>query len=355
MRIGIHPDRIGEESYSEKWTHFLKESGIEVVTLDLLRQDALSQAADCDGVMWRWAHNPQDKQSAKVILYTIEHYLDIPVYPNNYSSWHYDEKISQHYFFQAQKIPTPDTHVFWKEIDALDFIDDIDYPIILKLSGGAGSANVVKIRTKEEAKKFVSELFNTGVFPYTFNEFKNGVNFLSPHWIKEIASRVVNSLNYVIFSKIPPLDKDWWKPDFGYAYFQEFLPDNPFDTRVTIIGDSAFAFRRFNRPNDFRASGSGLIDYDPSAIDLRCVESAFKISERANFQSMAYDFLFKSGVPVVCEISYTFTDSAIFNCPGHWSRDMKWVEGQVWPEEVQVRNFIQYIEGRTVSKKITRN
>ena len=49
----------------------------------------------------------------------------------------------------------------------------------------------------------------------------------------------------------------------SYILWQEFIPDNQRDFRVTIIGRRyAFVFWRNNRPGDFRASGSGLIDYD---------------------------------------------------------------------------------------------
>ena len=50
--------------------------------------------------------------------------------------------------------------------------------------------------------------------------------------------------------------------DRGYAYFQDFIPDNDSDIRVIIIGDKAFGIKRMTRNNDFRASGSGLISYE---------------------------------------------------------------------------------------------
>ena len=42
-----------------------------------------------------------------------------------------------------------------------------------------------------------------------------------------------------------------------YVYFQKFLPNNKYDIRIVVIGDRAFGFIRYNRENDFRASGSG--------------------------------------------------------------------------------------------------
>ena len=72
----------------------------------------------------------------------------------------------------------------------------------------------------------------------------------------------------------------------------KYLPNNTYDTRITIIGERAFGFIRENRYNDFRASGSGKISYDKTAIDLKCVEIAFEISQKLKFQTMAYDFIY---------------------------------------------------------------
>ena len=102
---------------------------------------------------------------------------------------------------------------------------------------------------------------------------------------------------------------------------------------MTVIGERAFAFRRMVRPGDFRASGSGRIDYDTSKIDPRCVEIAHRMSTELGFQSMAYDFLFTpEGEPQFCEISYTYLSRTVFDCPGYWDRQMEWHSGHLWPE-----------------------
>lgn len=115
------------------------------------------------------------------------------------------------------------------------------------------------------------------------------------------------------------------------------MPNNQFDTRVSIIGDRAFAFRRFNRRDDFRASGSGLINYETDKIDKRAIEITFKISEELNFQSMSYDFLINEDKELeICEISYTYVDYAVYNCAGFWDRDLVWHEGHFWPQYCQL-------------------
>jgi hypothetical protein len=133
----------------------------------------------------------------------------------------------------------------------------------------------------------------------------------------------------------------YWQLHKDYVLFQTFLPDNRFDTRVTVIGNRAFAFRRINRKGDFRASGSGNIDYDYERIDSRCVELAFKASEHFSFQAMAYDFLSgPEGAPVICEMSYTFVDRAVYDCPGYVTRHGSFVSGQHWPQDCVIEDLL---------------
>ena len=345
--IGIHPDRIGEESYSDKWADFLRARGAEVRILDLLAPDALKQAQQCDGIMWRWTHNPMDKQSAQHILYTIEHYLDIPVFPNSRTAWHYDEKIFQFYLLQTLQAPVPHSWLFWDKDQAIKWARTAPYPVIFKLSTGAGSSNVLKIENQKEAVDLIKRAFSRGFFPYRMNEFSKS-SFIprTKSQARDILYRLKDSLDYLWHANYPRLHPKWWKPEYGYAYFQEFLPDNKFDTRISVIGDRIFGYRRMNRVDDFRASGSGNFDVNPNLIYRKCIEIAFQISGKGKFQSMAYDFLFKKGEPVVCEISYTFVDWMIFECPGHWDSNSNWISGNMWPEEAQAQDFMNFLKPR---------
>jgi len=350
--VGIHPDLNYGESYSEKWSKYLGDRGVEVRWLNLLALDALDQARMCDGVMWRCIHIPQQKQIAQRILYTVEHCLGIPVFPDSRTRWHYDEKISQYYLLQTLQAPIPNTWLFWNRKEALEWAITASYPVVFKLSSGASSANVLKIETDAEAIALIHRSFTKGIFPYTMNEFQAYSGFpRSREQFRDLRPRLKEAIKYVLWNEYPKLHETWWRLEHGYAYFQEFLPGNDFDTRITVIGDRAFGFRRMNRPNDFRASGSGRLSYDPELVDKRCVEIAFEMSKAGNFQSMAYDFLYKNEKPVICEISYTFVNHAVFNCPGHWNSNMNWIEGHVWPEEAQVEDFYVRISTLEVDMK----
>lgn len=347
MIIGIHPDQTGVESFSRKWTEFLHDRGVEVRELDLLSSDALVHAQQCDGIMWRATHSPRLKQAALKILYVIEHYCGIPVYPNYHSFWHYDEKIAQYYLLQALQAPVPQTWLFWHRDEALAWAKTAPYPVVFKLSVGASSSNVIKVHSEAEATRLITQIFKRGIFPMTMNE--HSLAPIIPQSLVEVRAvlrRWLDSLNYFWNGNYPQLHSVWWKPEHGYAYFQEFLPNNEFDTRITVVGDRAFGFRRMNRSNDFRASGSGNLLAEPNLIDKRCVEIAFQLSQQGKFQSMAYDFLFKEETPVINEISYTFASWAIHQCPGYWDSSLNWHNGQMWVEEAQIEDFLSEIQAR---------
>ena len=348
MQVGIHKGI--EPDFSGRWAQALQERQVGVKWIDLLGPDPLKQVAGCDGVMWHWFHYPSEiRWAARPILQVIEKHLRIPVFPDLATGWHYDDKIAQAYLLEALGIPHPKTWVFWRKADALAWCGETAYPVVAKLAGGAGSMNVRLIRKADEGRAYVEQCFSgTGILVRP--AWPTGT--LTRLWarLKRAAKRAAQAAPYVFASRYPSLpDQTHWMPHKNYVLFQEFLPGNEFDTRVTVIGDRAFAFRRFNRSNDFRASGSGKIDHDPAAVDLRCVRSAFDAARRIGSQSLAFDFMFRGETrdPVVGEISYAYADWAVEKCAGHWDSGMIWHEGHLWPEEAHVEDFLARLRAGT--------
>lgn len=131
----------------------------------------------------------------------------------------------------------------------------------------------------------------------------------------------------------------------GYIYFQNFIPDNKYDTRITVIGNRAFGFRRMVRKNDFRASGSGNIDYDLSKINTKCVAIAFEVAEKLQSQSMAFDFIEdENSNPLIVEVSYCYLASAVKACNGHWDKDLNRHEGAMWPQDAILSDILQKVK-----------
>ena len=349
--IGIHPS--GKSSFSERWGSALQSRGATVKWIDLLGPEPLRQVAGCAGVMWHWYHYPSEiRWAALPILRVIEEQLRIPVFPDLATCWHFDDKIAQSYLLEALAIPHPKTWVFWRRSDALDWCGKADYPVVAKLSGGAGSQNVCLLRSEAEARDYVEGCFS-GSGHLVRPALPKGIWARPWARLKRAAKRAAQAAPYVFLNRFPSLpDQVHWMPQKNYSLFQEYLAGNAFDTRVTVIGNRAFAFRRMNRPDDFRASGSGKIDYETGAIDMRCVRLAFDAARKLKSQSMAFDFLFRGEAqePVVGEISYGYADWAVEKCAGHWDAGLNWHEGHLWPEEAHVEDFLAQIRARPESR-----
>ena len=345
-RIGIHKDEYGiEDSSYPIWIKLLKEASCDVKIVDVYSQDILEQLRDCHGFMWRWAHFGGMRRLSKRLLPVLENNLDLVVYPSQNTCWHYDDKVAQRYLFEALELPTPKTWIFYDFEEAEAWSKQIEYPVVLKLSAGASSSNVKLINSSSEGIIWINRLFKEGVSDLEDNNY-------SP-W--SFQKRVRAAMKALLKGE------ELWKPPIDiedihhhYAYFQEFLPDNDFDTRVVVIGNRAFAFRRFNRPNDFRASGSGNVDLNPNEIDERFIRLAFQLSLSIGSQSCAIDGLYKNGIPVVGEVSYTYLSGnagTIRKCPGHWilngdtaDSSLSWCEGKMWPEEAQIEDFLSRLK-----------
>jgi len=343
LTIAVHwRSDLDKYSYSYRWIEYLTAQNVKVLAGDLTHTGIIDFLRDnhADGVMWHWYHVPDDKQSAPKILDAIEANLGIAVFPDYPTRWHYDEKVSQHYLLNALGAPLVKSWVFWDYQPALDFLKTAQFPLVFKLSVGAASANVIKVRSYEEAKFNVDRTFHKVFFPYSLNEFEFHNRWLKPSYWKGAVKRALQSIPFIINNDYPPVP-EYYLLQKNYAYFQEFCDKNSHDIRVTVIGDRAWAFTRANRPGDFRASGSGNVNYDLAKIPLEAVKIAFEVTRKMQAQSMAYDFLYNNqGELVINEVTYCFVRFAVHDAPGYWDSELNWHAENLWPEDAQAEDFI---------------
>lgn len=337
--IGIH-DSLNR-SFPKMLSYYVKileYNNLECLRLSVSESDFWEKLSKISYFIFRWGHRDSDSQMARIIMPIIENVFEIKCFPSQATCWHYDDKIRQHYLLNSYRFPIVKTWVFWDKISALKFIETASFPLVFKLKGGAGSSNVVLIEKWRHANKLINKMFSKGIVSYEI-PIPNNLSYLR-NVIKLYGLR-----RYIAFKRGrlgPDSIKPYWQIHRDYVLFQEFLPGNKFDVRITIIGNRAFAFVRYVRPHDFRASGSGNIDYDVNKIDMRCIEIAFDISEKMKFQSMCYDFIFDQNKnPKIAEISYTFVDSAVYNCPGYFDKELNWHEGHYWPQFCHLSDLIQ--------------
>jgi glutathione synthase/RimK-type ligase-like ATP-grasp enzyme len=212
------------------------------------------------------------------------------------------------------------------------------FPKVFKLRGGAGSVNVRLVRNKKQAFQLVKKSFAKGFkrfdrMAYVKDQLRNYFKEKNAENLR----RIFIALGRFVFPKI---NDKMSAREKGYIYFQDFLPGNDFDTRLVVIGNRCFGLRRYNRKNDFRASGSGIVDPNPSLINPECIKIAFEVTNNLNAQCLTFDFLFDNNIPKITEISYTFTTAFYDICPGYWDSDFNWHEETVNPQYYMIEDFI---------------
>lgn len=339
--IAIH-DKPG--SFSDRWIEYCRSNGIAHRIVNCFSTDIMTQLRGCSALMWEWENLAQADVLAGERVTRSAEAMGLRVFPDSATCWHYDDKVAQKYLLEAVGAEMVPSYAFYSLESALEWVERTEFPKVFKLARGSGSLNVFLLKSRDEARKICRQAFGPG-----FKAIAGLAGDFSTRMRKHrrkgdlipLLKRLPKTLATVVrYNRTIAREK-------GYAYFQDFIPNNTTDTRVTIIGDRAFAFTRGVRPNDFRASGSGDISYDMSKIDPRCVQIAFETVRRLKTQSLAFDFVkMPSGQPLIVEISYCYLADAVHACPGHWDGRLNWHEGPMWPQDAILIDLLNDLKSR---------
>jgi glutathione synthase/RimK-type ligase-like ATP-grasp enzyme len=270
--------------------------------------------------------------------------LGLEVFPDTPTCWHFNDKIAQKYLLDAVDAPMARTWVAYDLQSALQLVDEVELPVVLKLRSGAGSVNVSLVRAHGEARRLARQAFGKGFLPVGGVLTDAATRIRRARTRPDLSAmllRLPRTLYRIQRARMEaPKEK-------GYLYLQEYLAGNEYDTRVTIIGKRAFAFTRNVRKGEFRASGSGSIDYRAERIDPRCISVAFEVARRVRSQSAAFDFASgRDGLPRILEVSFAYQAKAVYECPGHWDEAMGWYPGHEWPQDAILDDFLERLEAR---------
>jgi glutathione synthase/RimK-type ligase-like ATP-grasp enzyme len=336
MKIAIHHQ---QGSFSSRWIKYCEKKGIPYKIVDCYSSNIIDQLEDCDALMWHFHQsNSKDILFAKQLLYSVET-SGKKVFPDFNTVWHFDDKVGQKYLLESINAPLVPTNIFYSRQSAFDWIKKSSFPKVFKLRGGAGSINVKLVKNKKIATKLINRAFSKGFnvdSPLSPGE-RYRLYRLNKGSILSFIKGIVRLFIPTQFAKVHGKER-------GYIYFQDFIPNNNSDTRVIVIGEKAFALKRFVRKNDFRASGSGSFSYSKNEFDERCLHIAFSISQKLKTQCIAYDFIFdERNSPLIVEISFGFTVIVYDPCPGYWDRDLNWHEGQFIPQEWMIEDLIKSV------------
>ena len=315
--------------FNPGWEAYCLRCNLQFVKLSPFATDFLNRIKKGDVFLWHWHHsNPAEMLIARQIIAALE-LMGVKVFPNLNTCWHFDDKLGQKYLLEAVGLPLARTWAFYSKTDALMWAKSTRWPKVFKLRAGAGAKNVKLVCSHSAAKHLINKMFGNGIPAANIRAQVEGtVKALkaSPFAMLKKFHRLPHYLRGIIIRKMLPRQ-------VGYAMFQEFIPGNKYDTRIIIIANRAIGIRRLVRKNDFRASGSGMIEFDKNKIDTECVRIGFEAARRLQTQSLALDFVRDSnGKYWIVEISYGFSVKAYYNCPGYWDDELNWHDSQVCPE-----------------------
>ena len=274
-----------------------------------------------------WHFNPEDKERALGLFTTLD-LIEVKTFPDLKSLIFFDNKIFQSNLLKSLKINIPAYEIYYDFKSLYKNLSNQNLPAVFKLKGGAGSNNVFLVRSK------ISIIFKAlRMFTFGYNQvnrWNNLSNLIKKYFDGQVGIFKIFKAILRLFVKTKR-DRRLGK-ETGYFYLQEFLPKNKNDIRIIIIGDKCFAFTRYNRKNDFRASGSGNCSFSKELIPKNLIKHSFEIYNKLDMVSVAFDFLIKDSEHTLIEISYGFIKDLYEGCEGYWTEDLKWHNEDVKPE-----------------------
>lgn len=337
MKIAIH---VRKGSFSDKWLEFCKINCISYKIVDCYSTDIMEQLRDCHALLWHWSHlDYREQLFARQLIISIE-YTGKRVFPSSKTCWHFDDKVGQKFLLEAIEAPLVPSYVFFEKQKALKWITETTFPKVFKLRGGAGSRNVSLVKSTSHGRKLIIKAFKNG-FP-AVNRYSNFYEKIWQLRRDKTFNSGINLLKGFLRIFYPVGKTNLLKREKGYVYFQDFIPNNDFDIRLVVIGNRCFGIKRYIRVNDFRASGSGKMDFARECFDIESVKIAFKIAKKINTQSAAFDFIYQDGAALIVEISYGFTSRAYYSCPGYWDNNLIWHDEDVIPEYFIIEDLLKY-------------
>ena len=293
MKIGLCSRMSGD--WLKEFSDSCRALDYDATVVEIEDDDWMDRVAGLDMFIWRLSmSDPTCMAEARTKIPLIEQ-MGIPCFPDSRTLWLYDDKIRETFFLRRHQYPTPRTWVFFKQEAAERFARGAEYPLIAKSHCGASSSGVVILRSPEDGCALVKRLFKgLSLWDILIENY-----FYLPRLKK---GDLVNALKFRYRNAWP-----------RYAYFQEFVRTDH-DWRITTLGsDLVSAFVRRNRPDDFRASGSGIWDKVKAAdLPVEACDLALRISREHRFPSMTFDFMLHNGQWVIGEISYAFLLSPIY-------------------------------------------
>lgn len=230
-------------------------------------------------------------------VYLIHNHIDTPIYPSLQEILVYENKRFLRDWLMVNKLPHPQTEVFFDKNEATTFTKDLStFPIVGKTNIGASGNGVSIIKDKQSLLEYIENAFNKGIKSKTGPKLKKG----------SIIKKVMKAITQKGFLK--QRLKDYKGTDlsiqYHYIILQEFIPHD-YEWRCVRIGDSFFAHKKIAKGE--MASGTLLKGYDEVPLEL--MDFIKEVTDAHDLTSVAVDLFENNGQYYINEIQCIYGQS----------------------------------------------
>ena len=222
MKLYIHKDIFYDKAYGDTtwWKRFewlldkkYKNINYEIVNLHYENNINDLQLGNDDYCICRFAHYKEDFELSKRVYPLLYEKFNGRIWPNKTEWYYYNNKKRQLEFFRENNIPHPISHYSYGRDDLLEWENEnnLEYPIVVKKSQGAGSEEVRLINHWREIDDMVSSPIDTS--------WKSG-QFITQQYI-DVNQDIRISIfgNKIIFGKRIHHWKEDEKKRFPYGHY----------------------------------------------------------------------------------------------------------------------------------------
>ena len=161
MKLYIHKDRFYDKVYGDRtwwrrfeWLFDKKYKDIDYEIVNLHYEDNINdlQIGNDDYCICRFAHYEEDFELSKRVYPLLHEKFNGRIWPNKTEWYYYNDKQRQLEFFRENNIPHPISHYSYGRDDFLEWVNEnnLEYPIVVKKSQGAGAEQVNLINNWKE-------------------------------------------------------------------------------------------------------------------------------------------------------------------------------------------------------------
>ncbi|MCK5137872.1 MAG: hypothetical protein KAR19_18950 [Bacteroidales bacterium] len=226
--------------------------------------------------------------------------LHLPVYPSLQECLIYENKRFLSYWLKANRIPHPQTNVFYFKKETLEFIEQHEFPLVAKVNIGASGSGITFLHSKKEACNYIEDAFGR-----KGAKRRSGPNLEKGNFFRRGMHYVLHPAD--IGKKIRLYQTVKLDIQKGFVIFQEFIFHN-YEWRVIRVGDSFFAHKKLRKKE--KTSGSLLKGYEDPPLEL--LDYVRDITDKHHFYSQAVDIFESDRGYLVNEMQCIFGQSDPF-------------------------------------------